>query len=421
MKLLPVRALLAVAVGVALAWAQPGVDQRALNTPASKEKNLDELARYLCPSNYSEEEKARSIFRWVADRISYDVDGLRQEKLPGQLPEDVLRSRRAVCEGYARLYQDLAERAGLQVTFVSGRSSFNDALPFKLPDNVAGHGWNAILLKGRWRLLDVTWAAGKVDARAHFKKSYDDFWYLTSPEKFVYTHFPKDSKWQMLSDPWDNARFDATPRYSGEFFQFGMKPPDDLREPVTVRPDTVFNFRAPEDVVAISDLKDSKGQALEGRTFCQSPRGNLEVRVRCPQPGSYRLVLFGRKREAAWQGNLKSPQTYQGLVEIEVRAQAGVSKPFPKTFGSFQRGGAELLAPFDGRLPAKSRQRFRLRVPGAQEVAFFGGKDFLGKLQAKGSLYEGALTCPARGIPLQVCARYPQEARYWGLVEYEME
>ena len=169
MKLLPVRALLAVAVGVALAWAQPGVDQRALNTPASKEKNLDELARYLCPSNYSEEEKARSIFRWVADRISYDVDGLRQEKLPSQLPEDVLRSRRAVCEGYARLYPDLAERAGLQVTFVSGRSSFNDALPFKLPDNVAGHGWNAILLKGRWRLLDVTWAAGKVDARAHFK------------------------------------------------------------------------------------------------------------------------------------------------------------------------------------------------------------------------------------------------------------
>lgn len=382
---------------------------------------MDELVRYLCPANYSDEEKARSIFRWIADRIVYDVEGLRQDKLPSQKPEDVLRTRKAVCEGYARLFQALAEKADLQATFISGRSSFNDSLPFKLPDNVAGHGWNAVLLKGRWRLLDVTWAAGSVDGSARFQKSYDDFWYLTSPEKFVFTHFPKDSRWQMLSDPWDSRRFESTPQYTGEFFRFGLKPPEDLHEPLSVRSDTVLSFRAPEDVVGISELKDSKGQSLENRTFCQSPRGALEVRVRCPQPGSYRLVLFGRRREAAWQGNLKTPQRYKGLVEIEVRAQAGANRPFPKTFGSFQRGGAELLAPFDGRLRAKSRQRFRLRVPGAEEVALFAGKDFLGKLELKGSVYEGLFTCPARGVPLQVCAKFAQESRYWGLIEYEME
>lgn len=411
--------LLVLLLGVA--FAQPGVEQRALNTPARYEKNLGELADYLCPSNYSDEDKARAIFRWVADRIVYDVEGLRQDRLPSQEPGDVLRYRRAVCEGYARLYQALGERAGLQVTFISGRSSFNDALPFKLPSNVTGHGWNAVLLKGRWRLLDVTWAAGAVDAQARFRKSYDNFWYLTAPEQFVFTHLPKDSRWQMLSDPWTSQRFDSSPQYSGEFFRMGMKPPADLREPVSLRSDTVFRFRAPEDVVAISDLKDSSGKVLENRSFCQSPRGTLEVRLRCPQPGKYRLALFGRQREAAWQGSLKAPQRYKGLVELEVRAQAGVTKPFPKTFGSFQRGGAELLTPFDGRLSARSRQRFRLRVPGALEVAFFGGKAYLGKLEQKGSFYEGMVICPARGVPLQVCAKYPQEERYWGLVEYEIE
>lgn len=404
-----------------VAFAQSGVDQRSLSTPARYEKNLAELAGYLCPPQYSDEQKARAIFRWVADRIVYDVDGLRQDKLPSQKPEDVLRSRRAVCEGYARLYQALGERAGLQVTFISGRSSFNDALPFKLPSNVAGHGWNAVMVKGRWRLLDVTWAAGAVDAQARFQKSYNDFWFLTAPEQFVFTHFPKDSRWQMLSDPWDRQRFDSSPQYSGEFFRLGLKPPTELREPVSVRPDSVFSFRAPEDVVGISNLKDSRGQLLENRSFCQSPRGVLEVRLRCPQAGNYRLALFGRQREAAWQGNLKSPQSYKGLVELQVRAQSGFNKPFPRTFGSFQRGGAELLMPFDGRLRSKSRQRFRLRVPGAQEVAFFGGKDYLGKLAQKGSLYEGTVLCPARGVPLQVCAKYPQEDRYWGLVEYEIE
>ncbi|MBN9418588.1 MAG: hypothetical protein J0I12_24265 [Candidatus Eremiobacteraeota bacterium] len=418
---LAARLLLALALGGTLAVAQTGVDHHALRAPAAKERTLDELASYLCPASYSDEEKARSIFRWIADRIVYDLDGLKQTRLPSQKPEDVLRTRRAVCEGYARLFQDLAERADLQVAFVSGRSSFNDSLPFKLPDNVAGHGWNAVLLNGRWRLLDVTWAAGSIDSSARFKKSYDDFWYLTPPEKFVFTHFPKDSKWQMLADPWDRRRFESTPQYTGEFFSLGLKPPEALRVPVAVRPDTVLRFRAPEDVVGIAELRDSQGRALENHSFCQSPRGSLEVRVRCPQPGTYRLVLFGRRREAAWQGNLKTPQRYKGLVEMEVRAQAGVSRPFPKTFGSFQRGGAELLSPFDGRLRARSRQRFRLRVPGAEEVAVFAGKDFLGKLELKGSTYEGTFACPARGIPLQVCAKFPQEARYWGLVEYQIE
>lgn len=407
--------------GLALAWAQPGfesVDQRAIAAPARSERSLDELVRYLCPGRYSEEQKARSIFRWIAEHVVYDVEGLRDNKLGSQQPEDVLRTRRAVCEGYSRLFAAMAEKAGLDATFISGRSSYNDQLPFKLPAGVSGHGWNAILLKGRWRLLDVTWAAGKVDRDAHFKKSFDDFWYLTPPDQFVFTHFPKVERWQMLDRPWSSQRFEASPQYMGEFFRMGLKPPADLLQPLSVRQDSLIRFKAPDDIVAISDLRDSKGNSLENWSFSQSPPGSLEVRLRCPKPGDFRLVVFGRRREAAWQGNLQTPQSYQGLVDIKVRAQSASTKPFPKTYGSFQRGGAELLAPFDGELRAKSRQRFRVRVPGAKEVAFFAGKEYLGKLELKSGVYEGTVICPARGVPLQVCAQYPQELRYWGLVEY---
>ena len=414
--------MLGLLVGWALAWAQPGfqrVDQRAMGAPARAERNLDELVSYLCPSSYSEEEKARSIFRWIAERVVYDVEGLRDNKLGSQQPEEVLRTRRAVCEGYARLFAAMAEKADLQATFVSGRSSYNDQLPFKLPSGVSGHGWNAVLLKGRWRLLDVTWAAGKVDRDAHFKKSFDDFWYFTPPDQFVFTHFPKEERWQLLDDPWSSRRFESSPQYMGEFFRMGLKPPTDLVQPLSVRQDSLLRFKAPDNVVSISDLRDSKGRSLDNWSFSQSPHGALEVRVRCPKPGDYRLVIFGRRREPAWQGNLETPQSYQGLVDIKLRAQSSSRGPFPKTYGSFQRGGAELLAPFDGELRAKSRQSFRVRVPGAKEVAFFAGKDYVSKLSPKsGGIYEGTVTCPARGVPLQLCAQYTQEPRYWGLVEY---
>lgn len=420
-----IKAVLAsLALGLTLAAAQPGarerIDQRALAARAQHERSLDELAHYLCPSGYSDDDKARSIFRWVADRVVYDLDGLRNNRLTGQEPEEVLKNRKAVCEGYARLFKALGERAGLRVEFVSGRSAYNDQLPFKLPEGMGGHGWNAVYLRGRWRLLDVTWAAGSVDSEVRFKKAFDEFWFLTPPEQFVYTHLPKDSQWQMLSSPWSSQRFEATPKYTSLFFHYGMTPPEDLREPAVVSPDNLIAFQAPENLVGISQLRDSKGKKLENWTFSQSPRGSLQVRVRCPQAGQYRLVLFGREREAVWQGNLDSPQTYKGLVEMDVQARQGSDKPFPKTFGSFQRGGAELIMPLDGQLRAGSRQRFRLRVPGAQEVVFFGGPDFLGKLDLRGSVYEGVITCPKRGVPLQVCAKYAQESRYWGLVEYQI-
>ncbi|MBS2040789.1 hypothetical protein JST97_37730 [bacterium] len=420
-----IRAFLAaLAFGLALALAEPAhferIDQRALAAPAQKERSLDELARYLCPSGYSDDEKARSIFRWIADRVVYDLDGLRSNRLGGQQPEDVLQNRKAVCEGYARLFQALAQKAGLRAEFISGKSAFNDSLPFKLPDNMAGHGWNAVYLRGRWRLLDVTWAAGSVDSEARFKKAFDDFWYLTPPEQFVFTHLPKESHWQMLSSPWSSQRFEATPQFSALFFRYGMMPPDDLREPAVLAPDSVLSFRAPSDVVGISELRDSSGRKLENWTFSQSPRGSLQVKVRCPQPGKYRLLIFGRQREAAWEGNLESPQTYRGLLEIDVQARQAASRPFPRTFGSFERAGAELLTPLDGQLRAGARQQFRLRVPGAEEVALFAGKELCAKLVSRGSYFEGMVTCPQRAVPLQVCAKFPQEARYWGLVEYEI-
>ncbi|MFN8607749.1 MAG: transglutaminase domain-containing protein [Vulcanimicrobiota bacterium] len=368
--------LLALGFGLALAAAQPAafdrVDQRALAAPVQKERSLDELAHYLCPSAYSDDEKARSIFRWVADRIVYDLDGLRSDRLGSQQPEEVLQARKAVCEGYARLYQALAEKGGLKSEFISGRSAYNDQLPFKLPNGMSGHGWNAVYLRGRWRLLDVTWAAGSVDSQARFRKGFDEFWYLTPPEQFVYTHLPKDSHWQMLASPWSSQRFEATPQYTSLFFRYGLTPPEGLSEPARLDSDGVLTFRAPEDVVGISELRDSRGQKLENWTLSQSPRGSLDIRVRCPRPGQYRLVVFGRRRGAAWEGNVESPQTYNGLVEIEVQARQASARPFPKVFGSFQRGGAELVSPLDGQLRAGSRQRFRLRAGGSRSGLFWG-------------------------------------------------
>jgi hypothetical protein len=407
-------------------WAEPAggfaeVDARAVKAPASSERSLAELVRYLCPPGYSERDKARSLFRWVSERVSYDLEGLKNNKMGSQLPDDVLRARKAVCAGYSNLYQALGDKAGLQVATLSGESKFNDQLPLKLPPGVSGHAWNAVFLGGRWQLVDVTWAAGKADANLQFKKGFDDYWFCTPPEQFVCTHLPKDPRWQLLAKPWSKARFDSIPLIRGNFFQLGLQLTPDTRQPLRVSEESQLRWPAPDDVVGMSDLRNRQGQILPNWTFSQSPKGYLETRVRCPATGSYRLQVYGRKRQPAWQGNLQDPVTYPGIAVVQVTGVRPARYPFPKTFGSFQRAAAELVEPFDGLLKGNSRQRFRVRVPGADEVALFSGQALLARLESRRGLFEGVVQLPARGTPpLQMCARFSAEPRYWGLVEYEL-
>lgn len=57
----------------------------------------------------------------------------------------VLVRRAGVCEGYARAYQYLCYRAGIQALFVTG-SSRNET-----------HAWNIVRLDGHYTQIDVTW------------------------------------------------------------------------------------------------------------------------------------------------------------------------------------------------------------------------------------------------------------------------
>ncbi len=48
-------------------------------------------------------------------------------------------------------------------------------------------------------MLDVTWAAGIVDAKKGFLQLFNDAYFFSAPEKFFLNHYPDDAKW-LLTD-----------------------------------------------------------------------------------------------------------------------------------------------------------------------------------------------------------------------------
>ncbi len=168
-------------------------------------------------------EKARLIFSWIAQHLKYDAAALNANRTADCSAALVLKKKKAVCIGYAMLFEAMGTEAGLNVRTIIGYSkNERRGKRLKNPD----HAWNAIEADGRWILCDVTWGSsyaepkrnGKIKAR----KRFNTYWFDTRPDEFVLTHLPDIMRWQLFSVPVTKAQFEQIPIISSEFFRAGF-------------------------------------------------------------------------------------------------------------------------------------------------------------------------------------------------------
>src|SRR5262245_52808126 len=80
------------------------IDAHALKATAQDEASLPKLAAYLARPCKTDRDKARAIYRWVTDRIAYDIEALLAGKVPDQSALAVLKTRKGVYLGYCNLF-----------------------------------------------------------------------------------------------------------------------------------------------------------------------------------------------------------------------------------------------------------------------------------------------------------------------------
>ncbi|MGF1579399.1 MAG: transglutaminase domain-containing protein [Gemmataceae bacterium] len=207
-------------VSTATADQFDAIDKHALNAPKQVEQSIPALARYLTKPAKTDAEKARAIYRWVTNRIRYDVNGFRNptRKLSTD-PKEVLRNRVCICEGYVSLIGALAKEAGLDVVRIFGKAkgARREAKgPIWTP-----HAWNAVKCDGKWRLLDATWGSGILD-KGKFVQQFDGFYFFPRPEKLILSHLPKQDQWQLLNPPLSEKKWSSWPKVPKELLKWGF-------------------------------------------------------------------------------------------------------------------------------------------------------------------------------------------------------
>ncbi|KAG5342685.1 hypothetical protein C0989_010653 [Termitomyces sp. Mn162] len=179
------------------------VDSHAALFPRHSVTSLDKLAYDLTEPFPSELEKARAIFTWLHHNIVYDAEAFFSGNVQPSTAESTLSSGLAVCDGYAGLFQSLAERLGMQVHKVTGHgkgvgwAAVNSDQP--IPPYSGNHAWNCAFLDGEWHLIDSCWGAGALDGSV-YQQRFSPMWFTSSPREFGRTHFPEDPSYQLLSE-----------------------------------------------------------------------------------------------------------------------------------------------------------------------------------------------------------------------------
>jgi transglutaminase/protease-like cytokinesis protein 3 len=156
------------------------LDKYAKETPAKYSQDNATLAQYLEKPAKNDLEKARLIYSWIATHIRYDDDAFNTEKYSDETAGSVLFRRKAVCEGFSSLYEELGLLMGLEVEKIHGYAKGYGYQPgYKFSD--INHAWNAVKINDTWKLIDVTWGSSESEATSKGAKStmrFDPYWFL---------------------------------------------------------------------------------------------------------------------------------------------------------------------------------------------------------------------------------------------------
>jgi len=198
------------------------IDKHALAATMNDEVNMDALSDYLLKGCKDEHDKARVLFRWISNNISYDADALADLQNTNIDPEHTFKKRKTICSGYARLFSAIAKKMNLESTYIGGQVR-SDASLFSWADLANGHAWNAVKIKNTWHLLDCTWASGYLDKNKKYVKKFDDFYFLVDPDIFILSHFPNKNIWQLTDRKININEFLIRPKVDINFLKIGIK------------------------------------------------------------------------------------------------------------------------------------------------------------------------------------------------------
>jgi transglutaminase-like putative cysteine protease len=376
------------------------VDAYALSIPKSEAASVDRLAAALARGATTDREKARVIYRWITKNITYDTHAFFTGNLGDMSANNVLKTMKGVCDGYAQLFAALAQSMGLEAERIAGNSKGYGYVVGSRIEGPANHAWNAVKINGTWQLVDCTWGAGSIDAKKKYVERFSDYYFLTPPDQFIYDHFPDDPRKQFLSPPVSKNFYENLADVRPLFFQYGLKLVSSREGIIRANGRVDVVVSAPDDVLLLAQLLKNGQPQDPSLSYVYRANDEATLTGLFPESGTYILRLFVKRGK-------QSDRQYEKALDYQVDVGEPMSTPasFPVLFQAFEDYGMTLKS--------NAERETRVDRNVSVEVSSVLDVDVIASLVRDGTkLDEGYTFVESDGGEYRVRAIFPQPGKY---------
>ncbi len=306
------------------------IDLHAKNTPASATGSLESLTRYLITPAQNDTEKARSIYIWIVHNIKYDTNALTGFIYNDQsinndrfTPEQILRTRKAVCGGYSKLFETMCRIAGIEAITILGNiknidAFFGERATGETFGSGPNHAWNMMKINNQWYPVECTtgavWGIAELPEQniRVYNQGIIDYFFMTPPDKLIETHRPTEVRWQLLNPPISLEQFSNTPYLFPGYFIYQMRLISPNQYTISAERSAEIIIETPITdifIVAVSYFESTTkpdGTPNTYDTFYFDRIANSmtiqKAIINFNRPGKHIIIIAGSKRtESGWE------------------------------------------------------------------------------------------------------------------------
>ena len=224
---------------------------------------------YVCRPYRSDVQRARAIFTWVAERITWEDD------FEGEIDtRRVVQTKRGCSEEIAVLVCDMCNAVGLHAEIIRGY--------LKAPGEILdvdtlahlNHWWNTVIIDGEWRIMDCSLAGPTNPRRSAYSNASsqvaESWYFLARPMEICFTHIPLLPEQQHIVPPMPHEVLTALPCACPTYFRNSVEPAnfDTSMLHLDNLEMTHLHLNVPEDVECVAET-EARGYAhdMDGDLF----------------------------------------------------------------------------------------------------------------------------------------------------------
>lgn len=333
-------------------------------------------------------ESAWLLYYWIGRNIHYD------HHCDNHTFQSTFDHRIGSSQGFAHFYTECCSLLNIPCFQIEGYTRQNDLFEH------CSHVWNGIRLDGYTHLIDSAWGAC-----GDHSQEFEDFYFLTSPEEFIYTHFSMD--FQLLQPTISKEKFLHLPLMKSNYYRLNIN---------LLSPKQAFNqihgnlltisLRTPAYVDIAGSLQVNRIEYPSHlHTLCQRDPFQNDI-INCyfapPSNGPYEILIYAKTHHE---------MKYQETISMRLNVNnLGQTISFPLRSQLFLKFQCILIEPFRRLVEENERFSLSMKIPDAQMIKIINGDQWL--IPSKDEYQNNILKKEflVRG-DIRICARWNEKSK----------